>query len=49
LIDDETENEIGTPDSEAEFSRPEAVRLVVTMILLAALMGGLIYVATTLQ
>ena len=46
MIDDETENEIGTPNREADFSRFEAVRLVVTMILLAALIGGLIYVAS---
>ena len=43
------ENEIGMPDSEPELSRREAIRLVATLLLFAAMLGGLIYVATTLQ
>ena len=46
---DDPENEMATPYSDPELSRLEAVRLVVTMVLSAAMLGGLIYVATALQ
>lgn len=49
MPNDDPENETGFPESEPEMGRLGPLGLVVAMILLAALIGGLFYVATGLQ